>query len=234
MLTCRILCIESSTDVCSVALFEGMSLLTHEESLEVNSHAEKLAPLIKKVLEKADLSFSQLDAVAVSNGPGSYTSLRVGLSTAKGICFATGKPLIALNSDHILIDGNLDNAREWHCQHVIAMIDARRMEAYCTLHTIESSKTGESQPVIFKKDSFNSLETETGYIGICGNGALKWQSFRDSDRYKVLSERTDARFMGRLATSRFKENRFDDLAYTIPHYIKPPNITNPKKNKWNS
>lgn len=229
----RILCIESSTDVCSVALFEGLSLLTHEESLEVNSHAEKLAPLIKKVMEKADLSFSQLDAVAVSNGPGSYTSLRVGLSTAKGICFATGKPLIALSSDHILIDGNLHEAKELNCHYLIAMIDARRMEAYCTLYNAESYLPGECKPVIFEKNSFETIENISGDIGICGNGALKWKTFRDSDRYKLMSERTDARFMGRLATRRFEENKFDDLAYTIPFYIKPPNITNPKKNKWN-
>ena len=229
----RILCIESSTDVCSVALFDDTTLLSHEESLEVNSHAEKLAPLIKKVMEKADISFSQLDAVAVSNGPGSYTSLRVGLSTAKGICYATGKPLIALNSDHILLDGVLEKANEHHCSHSIAMIDARRMEAYCTTCQIDSAETSECQPVIFTESSFAVLEKTSRPIGVCGTGAAKWLNFRNSAQYVLLSPRTDARFMGRLALRRFEEKIFDDLAYTIPHYIKPPNITTPKKNKWN-
>lgn len=228
----RILCIESSTDLCSVSLFEGMSLLAHEESPESNSHAEKLAPIIKKVMEKARISFMQLDAVAVSNGPGSYTSLRVGLSTAKGICFATSKPLIALNSTHILIDGNLEKAKNLNCHHLIAMIDARRMEAYCTVFNTEGPVPLECKPVIFEKDSFSAVETISGHIGICGNGALKWKNFRDSDRYKILSESTDARFMGRLALRRFEEKTFDNLAYTTPLYIKPPNITNSKKNRW--
>lgn len=229
----RILCIESSTDVCSVALFDGTTLLSHEESLEVNSHAEKLAPLIKKVMEKAEITFSQLDAVAVSNGPGSYTSLRVGLSTAKGICYAAGKPLIALNSDHILLDGTLEKAKEHHCSHSIAMIDARRMEAYCTTYHIDSAETSECKPVVFTESSFEALEKTPQPVAICGSGAAKWQNFRQSSRYILLSTRTDARFMGRLALRRFEEKIFDDLAYTIPHYIKPPNITNPKKNKWN-
>lgn len=224
-----ILCIESSTEVCSVALFDQTKLIHLEEADDVNRHAELLAILIDKTMKTTGLTFDQLRAVAVSNGPGSYTSLRVGLSTAKGICLGSGKPLITIPSDRVLIRGQLAAAEVLGASHVIAMIDARRMEAYCTIYQIANKSYTLPTPVIFGKDSFHELAGASS-IGVCGNGSEKWCRFIQSPLYYQLAKKTSASFMGEIVYERFIQGSFDDLARVSPEYIKPPNITLSKKN----
>ena len=224
-----LLCIESSTEVCSVALFDRERLLCLEEAPEANRHAEILAVLIEKALNQAGIKMKDLAAVAVSNGPGSYTSLRVGLSTAKGICFGTGIPLIAIPSDRVLIHGQVPEAMEKGASHIIAMIDARRMEAYCTIYDIDGLSYSIPTPVIFDKNSFREL-AHVPTIAVCGNGSKKWCDFIEDARYISLATSTSATFMGALALERISKGSFDDIARVSPEYIKPPNITLSKKN----
>lgn len=229
MASTLLLCIESSTEVCSVALFDHKRLLYLEESPESNRHAEILALLVEKIIHRAGIKINDLSAVAISNGPGSYTSLRVGLSTAKGICYGTGIPLIAIPSDEVLIYGQLKEAHKIGASHIIAMIDARRMEAYCTIYDISSLTLSVPTPVIFDQDSFEELRPYNT-IAVCGNGAKKWCEFIDDGRFVPLATATSATFMGEIALERFSRGSFDDVARVSPEYIKPPNITLSKKN----
>lgn len=224
-----ILCIESSTDVCSVALFEGKRLRAFSESTEVNRHAELLAVLIDDLMKIEGVAFKDLSAVAVGIGPGSYTSLRVGLSTAKGICFGCDIPIIALPGDHILIRGNKSDALHIKADYIISMVDARRMEAYCTTYSIADNQYSEAIPVVFDKDSFDEIARQGGKIAVCGNGAKKWCDFIENEKYVLLSQKTSATYMGELAFEKFESGEFEDLARVSPEYIKPPNITLSKK-----
>ncbi|MBK8854597.1 MAG: tRNA (adenosine(37)-N6)-threonylcarbamoyltransferase complex dimerization subunit type 1 TsaB [Saprospiraceae bacterium] len=225
-----ILCIESSTTICSIAIFDTEGLLMgFEEETIPNSHAEKLAPLIRQCIFNSNLSFKNIAAVAISIGPGSYTSLRVGLSTAKGICYALGIPLIGIPSDHILIEGNKNLAIEKKCSGIIAMIDARRMEAYCSEYNLGTGKISENKPVILEENSFEHAFSEGGKLALCGNGAEKYYNTVDSNKFVLLEKQTSSLFMGPMSVNRFTNQKFDDTAYTNPIYVKPPNITLTKK-----
>ncbi|MFZ1704247.1 MAG: tRNA (adenosine(37)-N6)-threonylcarbamoyltransferase complex dimerization subunit type 1 TsaB [Saprospiraceae bacterium] len=227
-----LLCIESSTEICSVAIFEEETLISFVEELNSNRHAEILAPLVAQCMKNANITYDDLSAVAVSNGPGSYTSLRVGLSTVKGICFAKSKPLIAIPSDVILVEGNKTKAVQENCSHIIAMIDARRMEAYCSVFSLLEETTTDCQPVIFTENQFEELQKEASLIGLCGNGSPKFYVEANKTIFKLLSKETSARFMGIPALKRYQQSIFDDVAYTTPIYVKPPNITLSKKNTF--
>ncbi|MBK8623561.1 MAG: tRNA (adenosine(37)-N6)-threonylcarbamoyltransferase complex dimerization subunit type 1 TsaB [Saprospiraceae bacterium] len=203
-----------------------------KEADKINSHAEILAVLIDELLKETQTGFFELSAVAVSTGPGSYTSLRVGLSTAKGICYAAQIPLIGLRSDHILIRGQIPSAERNNCTCIIGMIDARRMEAYTTVFDIKQQIFTESIPTILDDHPFTELENNHPHIALCGNGAKKYYELCLKNRYVLLEEKTTARWMGVLAQERFTARSFDDVAYTTPIYIKPPNITESKKKMW--
>jgi tRNA threonylcarbamoyladenosine biosynthesis protein TsaB len=228
----RILCIESSTDVCSVALFTDGELTGIKEADKINSHAEILAVLIDQLMQENQIPFSSLAAVAVSTGPGSYTSLRVGLSTAKGICYAGGLPLIGLPTDQILISGQIQTAVAQHCTCIIGMIDARRMEAYTTVYDVKKHTYTDSTPTLLDENPFTELETKHSRIALCGNGAEKFYQICQKDIYILLDVKTTSRWMGALAFERFTSRSFDDVAYITPVYIKPPNITESKKKMW--
>lgn len=213
-----ILSIETSTEVCSIALYEDGALIAEDSSNKSYSHAERLAPMIYDLLENHNIPKSQLSAIAVSAGPGSYTGLRIGTSTAKGLCFALDIPLITVNTlESMLVDlpGNFKG--HYKCP----MIDARRMEVYCLLADEENITLEEVNAKIIDSKSFEE-ELREHKILFYGNGASKCKEVILSENAVFLDHITPhARNIGQLATQYFNEKRFADLAYFEPEYLKP-------------
>jgi tRNA threonylcarbamoyladenosine biosynthesis protein TsaB len=221
-----ILCIESTAFHSSVALFEGETLIINKDSAVPNSHSEILAQMIADILTQGQLKPIDLDAIAVSSGPGSYTSLRVGASLAKGMCFALDIPLIALDS--LLITAfpyfSIEESSDFM---VIPTIDARRDEAYISIYGHTGEQLEAAHPHIFDQNSFVHLNREK--ILICGNAAKKAGDLIQDSRIKIEDSHPRAIYMGSLAYEQFKAKSFADVAYFEPNYIKLPNITTPKK-----
>ncbi|MBK8516883.1 MAG: tRNA (adenosine(37)-N6)-threonylcarbamoyltransferase complex dimerization subunit type 1 TsaB [Saprospiraceae bacterium] len=219
-----ILQLETSSEICSVALSYSGNTLYIAESNIPNSHTERLTLLIKECMDQAGKSFSQLDAVAISAGPGSYTSLRVGVSTAKGLCYAIGIPLIAIDSLLNLAYG-IDMELINEADRIIPMIDARRMEVYAAVFKNDYSYFTETASVILENDPFHSLTVGEGTIHVCGSGAIKYYDRYQSERIALHHTKTSASYMCIPASNKFEAGQFEDVAYYTPNYFKSPNIT---------
>lgn len=224
--------IETATKNCSVAVsLDGRMLALREQSDKQYIHSEFLTTFIDDAMKQADYPVSALDAVAVSCGPGSYTGLRIGVSTAKGICYALSKPLIAVSTLHsfaILASGlnPSGNPEPLYCP----MIDARRMEVYYGLY---SSTGGIIKPAcaeVIAPDAFSKLLSERTVI-FFGDGASKCKNFLEGSTNAVFTDidYPSATGMIRLAEKAFVEKRFEDVAYFEPFYLKDFVGTTPKK-----
>lgn len=174
-----ILCIEAGTDIGSVALAKNGRLLSLRENLEGKHHAQNLAVYVEEILRENDLDADELDAVAVGKGPGSYTGLRIAVSLAKGICYATGKPLIAVNSLEALVQVALEDfeagildLESLEDAKLLPMIDARRMEVYCQLFDAQARPLSEVEAHVLTAESF-AAERAQGRLVLFGNGAAK-------------------------------------------------------------
>jgi tRNA threonylcarbamoyladenosine biosynthesis protein TsaB len=176
-----ILCLETSTSVCSVALVRDGKLLSCHEENKGFSHAEKLTIFIEQVVSEAGISLAELDAVAVSSGPGSYTGLRIGVSTAKGLCYALDKPLIGIPSLEAIAAGAIQKLQlnsGTYARHaaseciVIPVIDARRMEVYCAIYDRELNEIEAVAAKIVEKDDFRDYH-EKQAVFIVGDGVGK-------------------------------------------------------------
>lgn len=219
-----ILQIETSTEVCSVALSKNGQLIHCYETSESNSHTEKLTLLISQCLIDAGYKISQLDAVAVSDGPGSYTSLRIGVATSKGICYATGCPLIIVNSLSTLAYGiTKDNIHQNDI--IVPMIDARRMEVYMAVLDDSYNIIDPTKAAILDSDSFSFFTGIKNNIHLCGNGAQKWWDIYGTDQFSIHHINTSAKFMTTESYNAYLENRFTDMIDYTPNYFKSPNIT---------
>lgn len=205
----HILCLETSTDVCSVALFSDGRLVDSREIHEPQAHAEKLAVFIKEVLGGSELS-----AVAVSEGPGSYTGLRIGVSTAKGLSYALGIPLIAVGTLELM--ASAVQGGDWFCP----MIDARRMEVYCALFDETGRMVEKPHAKVIEADSFSDVLASRRVL-FFGNGAMKCRDILRHDNAIFLEGVVPrAADMGRLAGERFAAQQFVDLASFEPVYLK--------------
>ena len=153
-----ILCLETSTAVCSVALVENGNVVALRESLDGQNHAEKITLFIDEVMKEAGIAYKDLDAVATSMGPGSYTGLRIGVSTAKGLCYAMEKPLIAIDTLAAMACGFLSQQPIANSQQPTAilcpMIDARRMEVYTAFFNEKLERTSETEALVIDENSF--------------------------------------------------------------------------------
>lgn len=231
----KILLIETSSEVCSAALGVDGKLAAFSENLEVQSHAALLTLQIRACVEAAGIPLAQLDAVALSRGPGAYTALRVGASVAKGICYALEKPLIAVDTLLALAYA----AREWDlgCSEskvLTPMLDARRQEIWLGVYDAQLQEIAPAQPLILENNSFEKFVSEKiggGEIGrfvLSGNGMEKTRSGLLSKK-AVFSEvnKCSARYLVTLAEQYFQKADFQDIAYFEPFYMKPPNITTP-------
>ena len=218
-----ILCIETATTMCSVALGKDGKLIAHKELNEGYTHAENITVFIQDVITQAKTGISQLDAVAVSKGPGSYTGLRIGVSSAKGLCYALDKPLIAVETlEHFsLSQSRLRTPDLNHPALFCPMLDARRMEVYCAVYDKEGNEVLPVSAKIIDENSFSDLLNENKII-FFGDGASKCK--------EALSHHDNAHFidgvypsaiaMISIAEEKFTKNEFADPAYFEPFYLK--------------
>jgi tRNA threonylcarbamoyladenosine biosynthesis protein TsaB len=214
----NLLCIETATEVCSVAIFEDAKCISLKEIATGNQHASQLAILIQEATKEANLTLKQLDAVVVSKGPGSYTGLRVGVSTAKGICFALNKPLIAINTLTSMAFAYIEQAKPKYGL-VCPMIDARRMEVYMALYSTDGTEVMATEAKIIDQDSFKEQFNST--ITFIGNGAEKCKGLLTSPQ--AIFETgfyCSAVGLGTLGLRAFNDGHFEDVAYFEPYYLK--------------
>lgn len=214
-----ILNIETSSTICSVCLANNGALIDFREDKQGNSHARVLTVFIEELMRKNNIAFKELDAVAVSEGPGSYTGLRIGTSTAKGLCYALDKPLIAVPTLLAMADGV---AKEMNDPSAVYMpaLDARRMEIYTAVFDAQGNELIKTQAVIADSalaEKLNGFEK----LFVFGNGAEKCKAVFKSDTIHFIADvNCDARFMIPVSESRANNNRFENLAYFEPLYLK--------------
>ena len=224
-----ILSIETATPVCSVALHEEGKIKALQELHIEKSHATQLTQVIEDILKKANYSFQGLKAIAISKGPGSYTGLRIGLSTAKGLCFALGIPLISIGTLESMTQKMIAyNSRKNAL--LCPMLDARRMEVYCRISKASGGLIQEDKAVILDESSFVEL-LEKNEVLFFGDGAEKFKSLVETNpkAFFVDDFTCSAVGMGDLAYKKFCAGEFENLAYFEPFYLKPFHTTTPKK-----
>jgi tRNA threonylcarbamoyladenosine biosynthesis protein TsaB len=219
-----ILNIETSTKNCSVSIAKlGKTLICKEVAEEGYSHAERLHVFIETCLKEAGLSFKDLAAIAVSQGPGSYTGLRIGVSAAKGLCFALDLPMIAVDTLKVLaLQASVSSGL------IVPMIDARRMEVYSGIFTADLERVRDVQAEIINEDSFKDFQENLYFVGDCSekcSAVLTKENFvfLENIRYPSANE------MSALSFEKYKIADTVDLAYFEPFYLKDFLITTPKK-----
>jgi len=224
----RILLIETSTSVLSVALAVDGTVVAERICREPRMQASLTAPLVKEVLDEAGLKAPDCDAIAVSSGPGSYTGLRVGVSTAKGLAFGAGKPLIAVGTLDVLVSACHSERSEESPLYIVPMIDARRMEVYTAVYSAEGERLTEIESHIIGPDSFAPY-LEKGTVLFVGDGALKGKDVIKHPNARFEEAFPLARHMAPRARKAFEEGKFENLAYFEPFYLKDFIPTTPKK-----
>ncbi len=220
-----ILCIETTTTNCSVALASEKGGFTNgfnikhcadllEDQSDAYSHGERLHLFIERILSNNKLVASDLDAIAISCGPGSYTGLRIGVSTAKGLCYALDKPLISIDTLTAL---SLQNASKNPC--TIAFLDARRMEVYAAV--FENGECLQPPiPKILKEDSFETYLNQSNAV-VIGTGVSKFQEITNYTRNEFRTSNPTALTMCDIALEKMKTNKtVTDIAYFEPFYLK--------------
>ena len=221
-----ILSIETGTDICSVALANDGELMALRESDEGRDHAKKVAMFVDELLRETGVQPADLDAIAVGKGPGSYTGLRIGVSFAKGMCYALNIPLIAVGSLDALSEvaredydaGILDiEDEEWSKGYLCPMVDARRMEVYAQVFDASGVAQSEVVAEVVTENSFAEWR-KMGKFVIFGNGAAKCTEVLTDA--VCVSVSPSARGIVRLAEEAFNAGRFEDLAYFEPFYLK--------------
>lgn len=223
-----ILNIETATPVCSVALSRHGKLLALAETHTRLEHANKLTLFIENCLTQSGVSIKDIDAVAVSQGPGSYTGLRIGLSTAKGICYALNKPLILVDTLESLAMLTQQNSKITNA-HFCPMIDARRMEVYCNVFDKKITPLEKTQALVVENTAFQTYFEQEQKVVFSGDGAEKCKSLLVNDYAIFYEQAASAEGMVSLSQIAYQKNDFQDIAYANPLYLKAPNITTPKK-----
>ena len=214
----RILSIETSTSICSVAIHEQGELLALAEIMEPGAHAEKLVSLVDAALKQANLRLVDLAAVAVSEGPGSYTGLRIGVSTAKGIAFALDIPLIGINTLQAMAASQSIAEGEY----VVAVLDARRKEVYTQSFGDSLQQLSPIEAVVLEEGVFGSV-LEKGKVYFVGDGVEKVKEevqHVNAQFVENWESSLSAKNMGVLASEKHYRQEWEDLAYFVPNYLK--------------
>ncbi len=213
------LLLETSTEICSVGLSHNGTLIALEES-ESNSHASDAIVFIEKLCKSTNIALADIDAVAVSQGPGSYTGLRIGVSTAKGLCYALHKPLIAISTLQAM-------AYQAAIEHIdkdmlfCPMIDARRMEVYAAVYNHNNNLIRAIQADVVELSIYEEYLKDHKVL-FCGNGAHKCKEILSANIHAVFDDRiaASAKNMIYLTEQAFKNRNFEDIAYLEPFYLK--------------
>lgn len=229
-----ILCLETSTALCSVALCNKDGFIAVRESEENKSHAARLTVFIQDILNSAGLSVRDLEAVAVSKGPGSYTGLRIGVSVAKGLAYGAGIPLIGVETTLSMFCGISDAMKEKYrldtTSLFVPVIDARRMEVYYTIMNSEGRSIKKTSAVIIDVNSFLDIPDSIRIL-FFGDGTDKCKSVIKRDNICFADEfRISASFMYGPVYKAFNEKRYENTAYFEPFYLKDFITTKSKKN----
>ena len=212
-----ILCLETATKSCSVALAKDGDLLHFKYEVSKNySHSEQLTPFIESLIQEQGIAFSDLDAIAVSKGPGSYTGLRIGVSTAKGLCYALDKPLISISTLEAMASGM---QKKYPNMLYCPMIDARRMEVYTAIFQ-EGKQLTDIEAHIVESDSFSKI-LEKEEVLFFGDGADKCQGLiTHTNATFITNVYPSAKDMVVIAENAFVQQQFENVAYFEPYYLK--------------
>jgi len=215
-----ILNIETASKNCSVSLAkEGKTILCKEMSEEGYSHAEKLHVFIEEILKETNTNFQELKAVAISKGPGSYTGLRIGVSAAKGICYALNIPLISVDTLQVLAkQAKIDEGI------IIPMLDARRMEVYSAVFDKNYNKIMDVQAEVVTAESYTEIEEDAYFVGDCQE---KCKTVLTKPNFHFVSNIIfpSANEMSALSHQKFVNQEWEDVAYFEPFYLKDFMIT---------
>jgi tRNA threonylcarbamoyladenosine biosynthesis protein TsaB len=219
----KLLFLETATSVCSVALSEDETLLSIRESNSANSHAEKITVFIEEVLKESNTHIKNLDAVIVSKGPGSYTGLRIGVSTAKALCFSLDIPVISTDTLLSIANGMKIIHPELFQKDITVcpMIDARRMEVYCALFDNRLNKIKDTEAIILTEAFFEEFTDEKPLI-IAGDGSAKCQPLITGNKNitEITGFNLSSRFMIQEGWHKFSNKIFENTAYFEPYYLK--------------
>ena len=225
----RIILIETSTALCSTALAEDGRIVACKESTTPRAQASLTAPFVADMLSERGLGVRDCDAVCVGKGPGSYTGLRVGVSTAKGLCFGAGIPLIAVGTlDTLVYQAADDGLLPAGCRHVVPMVDARRMEVYTAVFTPDGRQLTDTRPQVIEAGAFDELLAE-GPVLFIGDGADKCREALAHPNAHFAQCCPKASAMLRPAFAAWAASRFEDTAYFEPFYLKDFIATIPRR-----
>jgi len=222
-----ILSIETAISVCSVALHRDGKLVGSLELHQDNVHAQKLMPVIKALLDQSGIGTGELEAIAISAGPGSYTGLRIGVSTAKGLAYAHDLPLIAVDTLEALAYRTKEIVEP--DDYIIPLIDARRMEVYQKVLNGRMEEVSPLEPLIIDEQSFSKY-LDKGKVYFLGDAVFKLQSELTHPNARFLSLINSALSIGALAYKKYEKKDFVDLAYFEPNYLKEFRVITSKKN----
>ncbi len=210
-----ILNIETATKNCSVSLSKnGKTIFFKEHADQGYSHAEKLHVFIDEVIKECQINISEINAVAVSKGPGSYTGLRIGVSAAKGLCYALNIPLIAVDTLEILA-----NQVQKKDGLIVPMLDARRMEVYSAIFNNDLEKISETKAEILSTESYAEINEKIYFVGDCQE---KCQTVLTKNNFEFQPEIVypSANEMSKISYQKFENKQFEDVAYFEPFYLK--------------
>jgi tRNA threonylcarbamoyladenosine biosynthesis protein TsaB len=231
---CKILHIETATEICSASIADNGKLLAVKETSEGRSHAGVLAMFIQELFQETGLTADGLTAIAVSKGPGSYTGLRIGVSVAKGLCYGTGLPLIGINTLDSLYYGLVSRHSEVKKENdlnclFVPMIDARRMEVYAAIYRNEHEMLKDTHALVVEPTTFDPLLVNYR-IYFFGSGADKLtETIIHPNACFIKNFLISSSFMIVPALQAYREAKFEDLAYFEPYYLKDFITTTPKK-----
>lgn len=210
-----ILCIETASTNCSVAIGRGGKMLALKEDYSKDfSHAERLHIFIKEILEENDLGLNDLDAIAISEGPGSYTGLRIGVSAAKGLCYTLSLPLIAVPTLTSLAFQVEEKGV------IVPMMDARRMEVYTAVFDEKGEQIEATSAKILDENSYATY-LEKGKVIFIGSGVEKFEKIcQHPNAFFIREKLPSAAEMVGIATDKYKKDDLEDVAYFVPYYLK--------------
>ncbi len=228
--------IETATHLCSLVLARNGEVIAARETFEEKSHAAKLTVFIEEVLKEANMSVADLDAVAVGKGPGSYTGLRIGVSTAKGLCYGSGLPLIGVNTLSIMVrhvmthHAGLVQSLPVHSEIILCpMIDARRMEVFTCLYNIQGEEIQPVQAVVVGHETFKQF-LDNKVMVFFGSGMEKCREVLSHPNAVFIPDiHPHASSLALLAEEKYTGNLFENIAYFEPFYLKDFVATTSKK-----